>query len=193
MPSPAASQTIRPSAMRDLFAAHHGWLLARLRARLPDTADAQDVAAETFLRLLAGRERGQAATEELREPRALLTTIAKRLLYTLWHRRELERACLEVMAAQGEALAPSPEERALLLETLEHIAHALEGLPAQAQQAFLLSQIDGRPYHAIADRLGISLSTVRRHMAEGFRRLALAMARQEAGIALPARRAAEAP
>ena len=85
---------------------------------------------------------------------------------------------------QPEELAPSPEERAVLLETLEHIAQALDGLPLKARQAFLLSQIDGLTYQAIADQLDISLSTVRRHMAEAFRRIAIALARQQAGIAV---------
>jgi RNA polymerase sigma-70 factor (ECF subfamily) len=71
----------------------------------------------------------------------------------------------------------------VLLETLEYIAQALDGLPIKAHQAFLLSQIDGLTYQAIADQLDISLSTVRRHMAEALRRIAVALARQQAGIA----------
>ena len=45
---------------------------------------------------------------------------------------------------------------------------------------------------AVWDALGISHSTVRRHMAEGFRRIALALARQDAGITAPVRNAAPA-
>ena len=167
---------------QQLYAGHHAWLLSRLQARLRNTAEAQDVASETFLRVLTAR---QASVVE--EPRAFLTTIAKRLLFTLWQRRELERAYLDTLAQQPEALAPSPEERAVLLETLETIANALEGLPLKARQAFLLSQVDGLTYEAIAQQLDISQSTVRRHMAEGFRRIAIALARQQAGIAAPRR------
>ena len=167
--------------VQQLYAGHHAWLLSRLKARLRNTAEAQDVASETFVRVVAA-----SPAAPLREPRAFLTTIAKRLLFTLWRRRELERAYLEALSQRPEELAPSPEERAVLLETLEYIAHALDGLPLKARQAFLLSQVDGLTYQAIADQLGISLSTVRRHMAEGFRRIAIALARQQAGIdALP--------
>lgn len=165
--------------VQQLYVGHHAWLLSRLKARLRDTAEAQDVASETFVRVVAARP-----AAVVQEPRAFLTTIAKRLLFTLWRRRELERAYLETLALQPEELAPSPEERAVLLETLEHIAQALDGLPLKARQAFLLSQIDGLTYQAIADQLDISLSTVRRHMAEAFRRIAIALARQQAGIAV---------
>ncbi|ARU06524.1 RNA polymerase subunit sigma [Comamonas serinivorans] len=163
-----------------LFTGHHAWLLGRLQARLRNPADAQDVAAETFLRVCGAREPVAIAS-----PRAFLTTIAKRLLVSLWRRRELEQAYLDALARQPEDCAPSPEDRAVLLETLAHIAHALDGLPLKARQTFVLSQIDGLGYQAIADELGISHSTVRRHMAEGFRRTALALARQDAGIGLP--------
>lgn len=168
---------------QQLFTGHHAWLLSRLKARLRNTAEAQDVAAETFLRVIAARQ-----PVDVKEPRAFLTTIAKRLLFSLWRRRELEQAYLDALAQHPEEAAPSPEDRAVLLETLEHIVHVLDGLPLKARQAFVLSQIEGLGYLAIAEQLGISHSTVRRHMAEGFRRIALALARQDAGIGLPRRR-----
>ena len=172
-----------PSRVQQWYVGHHGWLLSRLQARLNNPADAQDLAAETFLRVVAARP-----PAVVQEPRAFLGTIAKRLLFSLWRRRALERAYLETLARCPEVQAPSLEDRAVLLETLEHIAHTLDGLPLKAQQAFVLCQIEGLGYHAIAERLDISHSTVRRHMAEGFRRIALALARQAAGIGLPARR-----
>lgn len=164
---------------QQLFAGHHHWLLSRLQARLRNTAEAQDVASETFLRIVTTPQ-----SMPIKEPRAFLTTIAQRLLFTLWRRRELERAYLEALAQRQDAVAPSPEERALLLETLETIAQALDGLPLKARQTFLLSQLDGLTYHAIAEQLGISHSTVRRHMAAAFRSIAVAQLQQHAGISL---------
>ncbi|MDM0089119.1 MULTISPECIES: sigma-70 family RNA polymerase sigma factor [unclassified Variovorax] len=168
--------------VQQLFSDHHAWLTGRLQARLGNVADAQDLASETFVRMV-----GQRDLEAVQEPRAFLTTIAKRLLFSFWRRRDLERAYLDTLALRPEETAPSPEERAVLIETLEHIAQALDGLALKAHQAFLLSQLDGLGYHAIAAELGISHSTVRRHMAEAFGRIAMAMARQQAGLACTAR------
>ena len=171
-----------------LYTGHHQWLQQRLQHRLGNAADAQDMAADTFVCVLTSAT----PPDAIREPRAFLTTIAKRLLINHWRRRDLERSYLEALGAQPEPLMPSPEELAVLQETLAHVANALDGLSLPAQQAFLLSQLDGLGYEAIAERLGISHSTVRRHMAEGFRRIALALARQDAGIAAPVRSAAPA-
>ena len=57
-----------------LFTGQQGWLLQRLLARLRNRAEAEDVTAETFLRVLHA---GSLAA--IREPRAYLTTVAKNM------------------------------------------------------------------------------------------------------------------
>lgn len=155
------------------FHDHHAWLLGRVQLRLRNMADAQDVAAETFAQV-AGVGHDQRDLAQVREPRAFLTTIAKRQVFQLWRRRDLELACLEALAIQADALAPSAEERVQFLQALEQVAGALEGLPPKAQQAFLFSQLDGLGYAEIGERLGVSASRVRQYMAQAFRHLASA-------------------
>ena len=151
-----------PTFVADLYASHHGWLRGWLRKKLGCSEQAADLAQDTFLRLL-GRP---PALEELREPRAYLTTMAHGLMVNHLRRQDLERAYLQALAAQPEALAPSPEERALLLETLLAIDALLDGLPSKARQAFLLSQLDGLRYAEIAEHLGVSLSMVKKYMMQ---------------------------
>lgn len=50
--------------------------------------------AETFLRVLSLPDPAQ-----IREPRALLTTIAQRLMQEGWRRRDLERSYLQMLMA----------------------------------------------------------------------------------------------
>ena len=47
---------------------------------------------------------------------------------------------------------------------LVEIDTVLSGLPAQVRRAFLLAQLDGLSQAEIAAELGISLSTVKRHL-----------------------------
>lgn len=49
-------------------------------------------------------------------------------------------------------------------EALQQIDAMLDALPAAARQVFLLAQFEGLRYEAIAQRLQLSLSTVKRHM-----------------------------
>ena len=61
-------------------------------------------------------------------------------------------------------LQPSPEERAILLETLLTIDQMLAGLGPKVRQAFLLAQIDGLDYATIAQELDVSVSSVKQYM-----------------------------
>lgn len=154
-----------------LYGAHHPWLLGWLRRRLGGAEHAADLAQDTFVRILVAQKRPQA--EAIQEPRAYLTTIARNLLITHVQRHALERAWLEAIALLPEPMAPSPEERLQLLETLYQIDAVLDGLPTKAREAFLLAQLDGLTYAQVAERLNVSDRTVKRYMAQAFERCIL--------------------
>lgn len=159
---PAALCSTRDAFSRQvgvLYRDHHGWLFGWLRKKLGCSQRAADLAHDTFLRLLARDE-----PIVLQEPRAFLTTVAQRVLSNHWRREQIERAYQEALAQETQAFAPSPEERAMLLETLVEIDRLLSGLPAQAKRAFLLAQLDGMGQAEIAAELSISVSTVKRHL-----------------------------
>ncbi len=151
--------------LHKLYSDHHGWLTGWLRRRLGCPQSAADLVQDTFLRVLVAREK-----PVILEPRAFLTTVAKRVLANHYRRQDIERAYLEALAAQPEALAPSEEERAIILETLVELDRLLDGLPPLAKTVFLLAQVDGMTYADIASRLDLSLSTVKRHMVKAAQR-----------------------
>src|SRR5258708_20068807 len=156
----AADKTLLHHEVQTLYSDHHGWLHAWLRKKLGCAHRAADLAHDTFLRLLARDE-----PLGVEEPRAFLTTVAQRVMANYWRREQIERAYLEALACVPEALAPSPEERALLLETLCEIDGLLERLPVTVKRAFLLlAQLDGLSHAEIAAQLRISISTVKRHL-----------------------------
>lgn len=155
----------------DLYAGHHSWLKGWLRKRMGDSDTAADLAQDTFVRVLSKPPQG-----DLQEPRAYLTVIAKGLVSNWYRRRAIENAYIEELASRPEAYSVSPEERALMLEALFEIDAMLDKLPAKAREAFLLSQLDELPYSEIAQRLNISLSTVKRYIVLGFAQCLASMA-----------------
>jgi len=154
-----------PHALTDLYAQHHGWLRGWLLRRLGHAGDAADFAQDTYLRVIESRT----ALAEIREPRAFLTTVAKRVVANHLRHREIERAYLETLAHMPQSLTPSPEDRAIVLETLQEIDTLLDGLPPKVRTAFLWAQLDGMPYAEIAERMGVSLSSVKQNMARAIR------------------------
>ena len=145
-----------------LYRDHRGWLLAWLQRSMACRQRAEDLSQDTFVRLLS-KHRELAS---LREPRAYLSTIAHSLLVNHWRRQAIERAYLDALALQPEPHAPSPETTELIIETLLAIDAMLLRLPAKVREAFLLSQLDGLTYAAIATRLQVSERMVKKYMAQ---------------------------
>lgn len=155
MTPPTASSAL----LHTLYCDHHGWLKGWLRQRLGDREQAADVAQDTFLRLLvSGRLPGQ------QEGRAYLTQIARNLVIDQWRRQRIERAYLQSIAHLPEPETPSLETRALILETLMQIDAMLDRMPDKVRSAFLLSHFEGLSYGQIAERLGVTVSSVQKYM-----------------------------
>lgn len=153
-----------------LYNDHHHWLTGWLRRKLGCPENAADLAQDTFIRVLSARE-----APTLIEPRAFLTTVAKRVLFNFYRRQDLERAYLEVLAQMPEHVAPSEEDRAIILQTLLELDQLLDGLPKQVKRAFLLAQLDGLTYAQIGAQLGISIATVKRHLTKAAMRCYFAL------------------
>ncbi|MET0846007.1 MAG: sigma-70 family RNA polymerase sigma factor [Pseudomonas sp.] len=142
-----------------LFRAHYPWLCARLRRHLGTHANVEDIAAESFVQLLESP-----GLTPIREPRALLTTIARRLVYQLWRRRDLERQHQEQLQQANLVGGHSPEDLLQLSQTLKSLDRALDRLPGKVRATFLLSRVDGLTYPQIAAKLGISQRSVSVYM-----------------------------
>ncbi|MGO3987333.1 sigma-70 family RNA polymerase sigma factor [Pseudomonas sp. SAS7] len=151
-------------SLAGLYANHHGWLVNWLRGRLQCSQQAADLAQDTFVRVLLA-DRSQPLLSELREPRHFLVTMARRVMIDSFRRRALEQAYLQLLAEQPEQYAMSPEERWMLVETLQALDAMLEGLGKKVKQAFLLSQLRGLGYKDIAAHMDVSVSSVTKYIA----------------------------
>ncbi|UVE16886.1 sigma-70 family RNA polymerase sigma factor [Pseudomonas sp. LS44] len=148
-------------ALQRLYSQHQSWLYHWLQRKLGCPHNAADLTQDTFIRVLAARQ-----APSILEPRAFLTTLAKRVLANHYRRQQVERAYLEALAQLPESQVPCEESRAILLETLVELDRLLDSLPALAKRAFLLAQIDGLTYPQIAQQLNISLASVKRYMVK---------------------------
>lgn len=162
-PMPASDIALQ-SALHVLYSDHHGWLYGWLRKKLGCAHSAADLAHDTFLRIIASRD----ALLGMREPRAYLTTTAKRLLVDRARRRSIEQAYLAELAVVSESMPgyPSPEEILITLQALEQIGAALEHVSSKAREAFLAHYLDGQTHAAVAARLGVSTRMVQKYLIQ---------------------------
>lgn len=160
----------RQQALHVFYDCHHSWLLGALQRRIRNRSEAEDLTSETFLQVVDSPIDPVAVDE----PRAFLTTIAKRVLFHFRRRQALERDYLQRIALLPDAFAPSPEERALVVEAIAQIDRSLHGLPLPVRAAFLYNQLDGMAHEEIAARLAVSTRTVARYITQALQHCMLA-------------------
>lgn len=166
----AGINTSAPLDIGHLYGEHHGWLKGWLRTRTGNSADAADLAQDTFMRMLTLRQ-----LPVLREPRHYLVTIARGLLIDKARRQALERAYLEVLAARPEPLEVSPETYHMIIESLLAIDRLLDGLGMRTRQIFLMVQLEGLSYVQVGRQLGLSVTTVKNHLSKALMQCILLM------------------
>lgn len=148
-------------AVGQIYKVHYRWLHSWIRGKLGSSDRADDFSQDTFERVIVSRQ-----VNVIQEPRAFLKKIAHGIIVNFWRRQDLEYAYLDAIACVPEPLSPSPEERAIALETLSELDSMLDHLPEKVRRAFLLSQLEHKTYAEIAIQLGVSERMVKKYMAQ---------------------------
>lgn len=165
-------------AIEDLYDDHYSWLRSWLSQRLGSAPDAADLAHDAFLRLiLKPAPRG---FNSFGEARGYLCAMARGMCINLWHRREIEQAWLDTLAARPEEYSPSAERQAMVLEALNEVGAMLLALPTKAARAFLLTEACQMTQKEVADELGVSTRMVRKYIAQAMLKCMQLQARETA-------------
>ena len=144
-----------------------------LVARLGSTEEADDLLQDLYLRL------EHAMPSEVRDPAAYLFRMAQNLVRD--HRRERQRtkkreadwADAQTITSGSEAVAdvPSAEAAIAAKQRIATIRSALLDLSPQCRRVFTLHKFDGVSHQDIAEAVGISRSTVEKHMNTALKHL----------------------
>jgi len=160
--------------IKTLFLSHQRELQIYLTRLLRDADIAVDLTQETFLRV----------TEHTRQNKSNDVTHVRSYLYRVAHNLAVDHVRAQkrnpVNSADDSNLgtiphnAPSPEQIVGDQSELDFVRRALDELPEKTRNIFVLVRVEGLTYHQAAERLGISDSSVQKHIA---RAIAHVMAR----------------
>ena len=137
-----------------------------LDRRMSSSQDADDLTQDALVRWLDSRVYEQAVP-----PRPLLFRIARNLLYDHWRRQQVRtgRGVVELSDSAEESddalQTEGPLRQLEQQQRLHLLAIALEDLPPKRKEAFVLHKFEGLSQAAVAERMGISLSMVEKHIA----------------------------
>ncbi|PQA86641.1 RNA polymerase sigma factor [Hyphococcus luteus] len=145
------------------------------RRRLRSAVDADDLTQEVILRALRAAEQN-----EIEQPKAFLYGVARNVLLSNATKRSkatlqyIEDLCGGEDFTSGVSLETEIDDR----ERWREFAEAVNGLPEQCRKVFILKKVYGYSMREISSQLGISPSTVEKHVAASLKRLVkLRMAR----------------
>lgn len=140
------------------------------------SADAEDLAAEAFLRAYSAlRSYEQERLAELRL-RSWLVTIQLNVCRN-WLRTKMRRPDDVTFAEDSQTYSEPPaigadvEPQAELAETSRELADLLNCLPTTQRAAVILRHIAGMPVDEIAEVLGCPSGTVKSHVSRGLNKL----------------------
>jgi RNA polymerase sigma factor (sigma-70 family) len=144
-------------------------LLRFLGRRVRSTVDIEDLAQETYLRLLRARDLG-----EVRNPQAYLLRVASHVLLE-WRDQEPRPESRVVIDDDLLIDDSSPQFELEASISQERLNHTLGTVSPTMRAVLLLRLRDERSCKDIAHELDITLRQVRRYLAGGYERLRTAL------------------
>jgi len=144
-----------------------GRLLAFIRRRIADAAEAEDVLQDALYELVLAYRMMQ----PVEQARAWLTRVARNRIIDRFRSRSREPRAVSRAAAGEELddstfedLLPAPDsgpEAAFMRELLlEEIQTALEELPREQREVFVAHELEGRSFKDLAAESGVNVNTL---------------------------------
>lgn len=181
-----ACTSLADSAQRDA-AERRAWFRAKIlplepvlrsyvRRILPDDVDVDDIVHDAFIKIITLQN-----WREVQTPAAFVKTVARNLVHDLFRHRSVipiyNVADLEATHTVDELA--NPELTTSGRDELRMLAQLVEALPPQCQKVFTLRKVNGLSNDAIAKQLGLSVSTVEKHLVKALRLCSEGLARRE--------------
>ena len=151
-----------PVSVQEIIRRHHSALLSFLRQRLRIAHDADDVAQESYIRMMQ-----YDGSREIRSPSSMLFRIAINVANDLGRAEVARRASDQRSIHDLELVSelPSAEREMGACQDLELLKGVIARLSPKCRTVFLLSRAQRMTYPEIALHCGISLKMVEKHIS----------------------------
>lgn len=165
--------TERLSWFKSCILPHQGALRGRLRRMLSADTDLDDIVSETLTRAYAADDWAR-----ISNGKHYLFRIARNILID-GARRNAVVSFDYVADIESLQVDCSTESGLSARDELRHVQRVIDGLPPQCRRVFLRRRVHELSLGEIAEEMGLSVSTVEKHLAKAVMLLARAMAEIE--------------
>ena len=166
----------RRSDISEAFVEQQRPLRAFISRFIRGPQDIDDIAQETFVRAFLAEQKG-----EIQHPKAYIYRVARNLAFETLSKKStqltsyIEDSCDLALLQSGEDI----EVATIVKEKFDRVKVAIAEMPPQCQRVFIMHKVYGFKYKEISQQLGISVSTVEKHMMTGLKKCRQSMKSQE--------------
>lgn len=149
-------------AFTEIYSRYWDVLLNTAYQRLKSREASEEIVQEVFVTLFVKRAEIQISTSL----EAWLKTALKYKVFNIYRSQQIHLLHLNKIIRKNEISPLMPDEVVNLKEIKKRIEVAADKLPDKCRQVFLLSRFEHLSQQEIAERMGISLSTVKKHLTK---------------------------
>ena len=167
--------SISQQEITSLFRHESARLQRFLTRKLGCVEDAEDVAQDTYLRMIGSR----VEASQVRCPQAFLFAVASNKAVDLLRRRQCERnAALRLPGPDSvrsgdeyEIVCPRrmPEDEVDSIQRLHHVLGCLAGVSQKERAAFIMHKFMDMSYMQVAEQLGVTVSMIEKYLSQTLR------------------------
>jgi RNA polymerase sigma-70 factor (ECF subfamily) len=154
-------------AFGELFTAYRKKLYTNIYRITQSREIAEDTVHDVFLKIWTNRK----SLPEIENFNSYLNRMAQNQAYTGFRRLAKETLILAELRRGGDTDNNNPGQVLMAKEVKAFIQETIAKLTPQQKLVFLLSREEGLKQQEIADRLNISIATVKKHMVDALRYL----------------------
>jgi len=151
------------SAFTLLYRSYSSMLFAKINRMVNDEETAKELLQDVFFKLWLQREN----IDIEKSFKSFLFTIAVNLVYDHFRKIAKDRKYAQSVLETAVDYYTHSEEALENKESMKLINEAIDLLPPQRKQIFMLCRFEGKTYEQVAELLSISPSTVRDHIVKG--------------------------
>ena len=171
-----ANETTKKSQISQAFVEQQRSLKAFISRFVRGPQDIDDIAQETFVRAFLAEQKGG-----IQHPKAYIYRVARNLAFEILTKKStqltsyIEDSCDLSLLQSGEDV----ESTAIVMEKFDRVKVAIAEMPPQCQRVFIMHKVYGFKYKEISQQLGISVSTVEKHIMTGLKKCKQSVKSQE--------------
>ncbi len=164
-PPPQCTLMTPQPPRRTGFFEHYEELIGTWTRRLRNRQQAEDLAHDTFVRVLESK------SSAVEQPRAYLHQTARNIAVDAYRREDRREALTLEAFDQRSPHSGDPEHFMHAIQLADSIERALAELPLNCRKIFIWQKIEGLTQQEIAERLGLSKNMVEKYMIRTLRHL----------------------